>query len=304
MSRAASTVETWAMILGFFAAHPAANFVASAISPCSSAGVSGVASTPPMKVSSSRSPTQSIGEDRPDAPRVEPDEVVAAPDVAADQRARRLADVLHRRGAGTARVVDEGADPLVGRARLGPEHGQLHRLAAGVRVVDRDAQLGALAAGTAGPLQALAVEGLQTRSCPWAASAARTSARPTSRRSRRSAGTAAPGRRTGSATRRPPPRRRGVPAGPDGHGAGGSEAPEHGNPSRLRRGPQSVHEVLTTAGPRMSRGPAVAAMVDPVCQRLSAGTGRPSRRRDRRCRPWPHTRTHHGPRRTAGCPPP
>ena len=53
MSRAASTVETWAMILAFFAAHPSANFVASAISPCSSAGVSGVASTPPMKVSSS-----------------------------------------------------------------------------------------------------------------------------------------------------------------------------------------------------------------------------------------------------------
>ena len=65
MSRTVSTVETCAMILGFFAAHPSANFVASATRACSSAGVSGVASTPPMKVSSSRSPRQSIGDDRP-----------------------------------------------------------------------------------------------------------------------------------------------------------------------------------------------------------------------------------------------
>ena len=65
MSLAASTVETWAMIFAFLAAQPSANFFASAMSACSSAGVSGVASTPPMNVSSSRSPTQSIGDDRP-----------------------------------------------------------------------------------------------------------------------------------------------------------------------------------------------------------------------------------------------
>ena len=65
MSRTVSTVETCAMILGFLAAHPSANFFASATRPCSSAGVSGVESTPPRNVSSSLSLTQSIGMDRP-----------------------------------------------------------------------------------------------------------------------------------------------------------------------------------------------------------------------------------------------
>ncbi|MCZ7526349.1 MAG: hypothetical protein M5U14_08230 [Acidimicrobiia bacterium] len=81
---------------------------------------------------------------------VPPDDVEAVGELLGEE-ARRRRGQLGARGAGAPRVHQEGADPIVGVSGRRPGQGELHRLAAGVVVVERHLQAGALEARAARP---------------------------------------------------------------------------------------------------------------------------------------------------------